>query len=123
MEAKAQEQSARATGLTTWAHINMTVLRQRNAKTLQKQWIKGRRKLEKMELNDIPKLIQKTRKFDNTNEVSQYNLDRMVQMQDDAADRDQRHRKTHCHMYGGVLGPVWQDPGEPEEFNESLPCI
>ncbi len=23
-------------------------------------------------------------------------------------------------MYGGVLGPVWRDPGELEEFNESL---
>ncbi len=76
-----------------------------------------------MELNDIPKLIWKTRKFDNTNEESQFNLDWMVHMQDDAADRDQCHDKTCHHMYGGVLGPVWRDPGEPDEFNESLPCI
>ncbi len=43
-------------------------------------------KLEKMEPNDIPKLIQKTGRFDNTNEDSQFNLDWMVQMQDDATD-------------------------------------
>ncbi len=42
-----------------------------------------------MEPNDIPKLIRKTGKFDNMNEDSEYNLDRMVQMQDDAADWDQ----------------------------------
>ncbi len=57
------------------------------------------------------------------NEDSQCNLDRMVQMQNDTADQDQRHQKTHHHMYGGVVGPVWQDPLELEEFNESLPCI
>ncbi len=41
-------------------------------------------------------------------------------MQVDAVKRDQHHGKVHHHMYGGVLGLVWQDSGEPEEFNESL---
>ncbi len=123
MEANAWDRSQRATELTAWVHINMTALRQRNAEALQRQWVKVGWKLEKLEQNGILKLIQKTWKFDNTNMDSQYNLDRMVQMQNDAADRNDRHGKTPHHMYGGVLGPIWQDPGEPEEFNESLPHI
>ncbi len=47
----------------------------------------------------------------------------MVQMQDNAAERDVCYEKKRRHQYGGILGPVWQDVGEPEDFNESLPCI
>ncbi len=72
--------------MTAWARINMTALRQRNSKALRKQWIKGRWKLEKMEENDIPKLIWKTGGFDTMNVDSEFNLDRMVQMQDNAAE-------------------------------------
>ncbi len=64
----------------------MTALHQRNAEALQKQWVKARRKIDKLEQNDIPKLIWKMGKFDNVNKDSQFNLDRMVQMQNDTAD-------------------------------------
>ncbi len=63
--------------------------------------------MEKMEENDIPKLIRKTGGFDTTNMDSEINLDRMVQMQDAAAERDVCHEKTCCHHYGGILGPLW----------------
>ncbi len=72
MEAKVRDRGARASELTAWAHINMTALRQWNAEALQMQWIKGRQKLDKKELNDIPKLIQKVGKFDNTNKDSEF---------------------------------------------------
>ncbi len=72
--------------MTAWARINMTALHQRNAEALCKQWNKGSRKLEKMEENDIPKLIQKTGGFDTTNMDTKFNLDRMVQMQDAATE-------------------------------------
>ncbi len=72
--------------MTAWACINMTALRQRNAEALRKQWDKGGRKMEKMEGNDIPKLIWKTGGFDTTNMDSEFNLDHMVQMQDAAAE-------------------------------------
>ncbi len=85
----------------------MTALHQQNAEALQKQWIKGGRKLDRMEPNDILKLTRKTRKFNNMNEDSEFNLDRMIQMQNDAADQDECHGKTHRHMYGGVPRPVW----------------
>ncbi len=75
-----------------------------------------------MEGNDIPKLIQKMGGFDTTNADSEFNLDRMVTMQDEAATRDQRHEKKRHHEYGGLLG-LWKDEGELEEFNESLPRI
>ncbi len=41
-----------------------------------------------MEGNDIPKLIRRMGGFDMTNADSEYNLDRMVTMQDEAATRD-----------------------------------
>ncbi len=86
MEANAWERLQRATGLTAWVHINVTALHQRNAEALRKQWVKAGQKIEKLELNDLPKLIQKMGKFDNTNMHSKFNLDRMVQMQNDAAE-------------------------------------
>ncbi len=63
--------------------------------------------MEKMGENDIPKLIQKMGGFDTTNMDSEFNLDRMVQMQDEAATRGVRHGKTCRHQYGGILGPLW----------------
>ncbi len=57
-----------------------------------------------------------------TNVDSEFNLDRMVMMQDEAAMRDRHSGKKCCHQYGGILG-LWRDEGEPEEFNESLPRI
>ncbi len=80
-----EDRVVRASELVAWAHLNMTALRQRNATELRKQWTRNGQKANKLELNDIPKLIQKARKFDITNEDSQINLDRMVQMQIDAA--------------------------------------
>ncbi len=56
--------------------------------------MKNGQRADNLELNDIPKLIQKAGKFDNTNEDSQFNLDRMVQMQIDAADWDKHHNKN-----------------------------
>ncbi len=100
MEDKAREQKQRAIKVTTWACINMTALCQRNAKALQKQWIKGGQKLEKMEENDILKLIRKMGGFDTTNVDSESNSDRMVQMQDNAAERDVHYKKKHRHQYG-----------------------
>ncbi len=72
--------------MTSWACINMTALRQRNAKALQRQWVKARWKIDKFEPNDLLKLIWKMGKFDNTNMDSELNLDQMVQMQNDAAE-------------------------------------
>ncbi len=63
--------------------------------------------MEKMEENDIPKLIQKTGGFDTTNMDSEFNLDHMVQMQDEAAKRDAHHGKIRHHHYGRILGPLW----------------
>ncbi len=123
MEANTQEQSQRATELTAWACINMTALRQRNAEALRKQWVKAGWKIGKLELNDLLKLIRKMGKFDNTNVDSEFNLDRMVQMQNEAAEWDLHHRRKHRHAYREIPGPVWQDAGEPDEFNESLPRI
>ncbi len=120
MEAEAEEQNLRATKLTTWARLNATALHQRNAITLRRQWEEADHRLENMEGNDIPKLIRKTGGFDMTNVDSDYNLDRMVKMQDEAAMRDICHGKKHHHQYGGILG-IWGNEGEPEEFNESLP--
>ncbi len=60
--------------------------------------------MENMEGNDIPNLIQRTGGFDMTNMDSEYNLDHMAQMQDEATARDVCHGKTH-HQYGGILGP------------------
>ncbi len=77
--------------------------------------------MENMEENNIPKLIQKMGGFDTTNVDSEFNLDRMVQMQDEAAARDMLHGKTRRHQYGGILGSLWLDEGEPAEFNKSLP--
>ncbi len=57
-----------------------------------------------------------------SNVDSDFNLDRMMMMQDEAAVRDRRHGKKHCHKYRGILG-IWRDEGELEEFNESLPRI
>ncbi len=57
------------------ACINMTMLQQRNAEALQKKWTKSGWKLDKMEPNDILKLIQKTGKFNNRNKDSKLNLD------------------------------------------------
>ncbi len=88
MENEAQERNLRATELTAWAHLNQTALRQRNARTLRRQWEEAGHRLEKMEGNDIPKLIRKTGGFDMTNVDSKHNLDRMVMMQDEAAARD-----------------------------------
>ncbi len=88
MEASMRERLQRATELTAWARINMTVLHQRNAEALRKQWVKTRWKIDKLEPNDLLKLIRKTGRFDNTNMDSEFNLDRMVQMQNDAAERD-----------------------------------
>ncbi len=85
IEARARERNQRAVELMAWAHINTTVLHQRNAEGLCKQWDNGGRKMEKMEENDIPKLIQKTGSFDTMNTDSEFNLDCMVQMQDAAA--------------------------------------
>ncbi len=123
MEAEAEEWNQRAIELMAWACLNTTALHQRNAATLCRQWESGGRKMENMEGNDIPKLIQKTGGFDTTNADSKYNLDHMVQMQDEAAVRDVRRNKTCHHQYGGILGPLWRDEGELEEFNESLPRI
>ncbi len=123
MEAKAREQKQRAIELMAWACLNATALHQRNAEALYKQWENGGRKMENMEENDIPKLIRKTGSFDTTNMDSKLNLDCMVQMQDEAAARDVCHGKTRRHQYGGILGLLWQDEGEPTEFNESLPRI
>ncbi len=61
--------------------------------------------------------------FDTTNMDSEFNFDRMVQMQDEAAKRDVHHGKTRRHEYGGILGLLWRDEGELDEFNESLPQI
>ncbi len=78
----------RATELTAWAHLNKTALRQRNAKILHEQWEESNHHLELMEGNDIPKLIQKTGRFNMTNVDSDYNLERMVMMKNEAAERD-----------------------------------
>ncbi len=59
-------------------------------------------------------------RFDTTNTDSEFNLDRVVMMQDEAAVRDIHHGKSRRHQYRGILG-LWRDEGEPEEFNESLP--
>ncbi len=75
-----------------------------------------------MEGNDIRKMIRKLGRFDTTNVDREFNLDRMVKMQDEAAERDRRNRKNRRHEYGGLLG-IWKDEGEPDEFNESLPRI
>ncbi len=61
------------------------------------------KKMENMEENDIPKLIQKMGGFDTNNVDSEFNLDRMVQMQDEATTRDVHHGKTHRHQYRGIL--------------------
>ncbi len=120
MEARAQEQNQRAIELMAWACLNVTALWQRNTEALRKQWENGGRKMENMEENDIPKLIRKMGGFDTTNADSKFNLDRMVQMQDEAAARDVHCGKIHRHQYGGILGSLWQDEGEPAEFNKSL---
>ncbi len=78
----------RATELMAWAHLNETTLRQRNAKTLRRQWEEVNHHLEKMEENDIPKLIQKMGGFNSSNVDSEFNLGRMMKMQDEAAARD-----------------------------------
>ncbi len=118
--AESRSQSHRACGLGMSQHdCTETTKRQ----SIAKQWAKGGQKTDKLELDNILKLIQKAGKFNNTNEDSQFNLDRMVQMQDDTAAQDECHGKIHHYMYGGVLGPVWKDPEGPEEFNESLLCI
>ncbi len=67
MEAKAQERNQRAIELMAWAHLNVTALHQRNAETLRKQWEESGQKIQDMEENDIPKLIQKMGGFDTTN--------------------------------------------------------
>ncbi len=110
------------TEVTMWARLNATALRQRNATALRKQWEDGGHKMEHMQPNDIPKLIRKTGGFDTTNADSEFNLERMVMMQDEAAARDTHHEKTRQHQYRGILG-LWRDEGEPEEFNELLPQI
>ncbi len=107
IENKAREWNQRAIELTAWARINSTALRQRNVEALCKQWNKGRRKLEKMEENDIPKLIQKMGGFDTMNADSEFSLDRMVQMQDAAPEWDVRYEKKCQHQYGGIMGSVW----------------
>ncbi len=121
IENKARERKQRAIEMTAWACINVTVPQQRNAEARHKQWDKGGRKMEKMEGNNIPKLIQKTGGFDTMNMDSKFNLDHMVQMQDAATEQGMRYGKTHRHQYEGIMGPLWRDEGEPEEFNESLP--
>ncbi len=75
MEHEAQERNLRATELTAWAHLNESALRQRNARTLRKQWEDANHHLERMEGKDIPKLIQKMGGFNMTNADSEYNLD------------------------------------------------
>ncbi len=122
MEEDVREWNLRATELTAWARINATTLHQRNAAILRSQWEETDHHLERMEGNDIPKLIQKTGGFEMMNMDSDYNLYRMVTMQDEAAVRDLHHGKKRHHQYGGILG-VWRDEGEPEEFNHSLPRI
>ncbi len=72
--------------MTAWACLNATALHQRNAEALHKQWEKGGRKMEKMEENDILKLIRRTGGFDTTNTDSEFNLYHMVQMPDEAAE-------------------------------------
>ncbi len=105
-----------------WARLNQTALRQRNARNLRKQWEEANHRLENMEENDIPKLIQKMGGFDASNVDSDFNLGRMMEMQDEAATRDRHHAKKRHHKYGGLLG-IWKDEGGPDEFNESLPRI
>ncbi len=82
MLADVRKQGARASEPVAWAHLNMTVLRQQNAAELRRQWTKNGRKANKLELNDIPKLIQKAKKFDNTNE------DFSVQFRSNGPDAD-----------------------------------
>ncbi len=95
MLAEAQSCGSSVNELVAWACINMTALRQRNAIELLKQWMKNGRRADKLEPNDIPKLIRKVGHFDTMNEDSQFNLDRMVQMPIDATERDERHNKSH----------------------------
>ncbi len=104
MVADVQEHELRATEMTVWARLNQTALCQKNAKILYDQWEETNHRLQDMEGNDIPKMMWRTGGFDLTNTDSEFNLDRMVIMQDEAAERDRRRGKTRHHTYGGLLG-------------------
>ncbi|MCP4602581.1 MAG: hypothetical protein GY847_19045 [Proteobacteria bacterium] len=84
----AEEQGLRATEIAAWARLNETALRQRNAKILYDQWEEMNHRLKDMEGNDLPKMMWRMGGFDATNTDSEFNLDRMVKMQDEAAERD-----------------------------------
>ncbi len=72
MERSAWARGQTAVELMAWARLNQTALRQRNAKSLRRQWDDANRRLENMEENDIPKLIRKAGGFDATNTDSDY---------------------------------------------------
>ncbi len=89
---------------------------------MRRQWNKGRQKLEKMEENDILKLIQKTGGFDTTNTDNEFNLDQMVQMQDNAAERDACYKKSIATR----MEEFWDRSGKTlgnQKSSTSLCCI
>ncbi len=64
--------------------------------------------MEKMEENNIPKLIQKMGGFDTMNVDSKFNLDQMVQMQNDAAERNVATRMEEFLDWSGRTLENWK---------------
>ncbi len=71
--------------------------------------------MEKMEENDIPKLIRKTGGFDTMNMDSEFNLDHMVQMHDEAT----KGARIMIRLIAISMGEFWDHCGETKENQKS----